>query len=343
MMAGALLKRAISSSAHRTGLSRVLATRYRGRGVIFFLHSVVDDVSSYPDDSLRCSVSGLARALQWLKNAGFEFLGLDEAVERLISGRTNPFAVFTFDDGYADNLTHALPVMQRFEAPFTVYTTTGMLTREIDAWWFGLADLVRRQSRLELRSLGRKFDCSTIEGKKHTFRAIEAAIHNDFEVLAHVKAAINEQRIDCSSLVDREALTLPQLRRLAQHPLVTIGGHTTTHRNLAQASPATVERELTENRKFLQDITGRPVQHFAYPFGHPRACGIREAEISRNVGFRTAATTRLGTLHLEHAHRLHALPRIRLDCGETSSTLRCKIDGVYQALQSRWGDPVVHM
>jgi peptidoglycan/xylan/chitin deacetylase (PgdA/CDA1 family) len=63
---------------------------------------------------------------------------LDEAVQRLRDENTRPFAAFTFDDGYADNLTRALPIMERFEAPFTIYVTTGMVTPEIDAWWFGL-------------------------------------------------------------------------------------------------------------------------------------------------------------------------------------------------------------
>jgi peptidoglycan/xylan/chitin deacetylase (PgdA/CDA1 family) len=124
---------------------------------------------------------------------------------------------------------------------------------------------------------------------------------------------------------------------------VTIGGHTTTHRNLAQASTSEVEWEMAANRKFLQDTTDRRIEHFAYPFGHPRACGEREAGISRKVGFRTAATTRLGALFPEHAHHLHALPRIHLACDDTRSTLRCKTDGVYRAIQSRWGHPVARM
>jgi peptidoglycan/xylan/chitin deacetylase (PgdA/CDA1 family) len=233
--------------------------------------------------------------------------------------------------------------MERFVAPFTVYVTTGMVTRQIDAWWFGLAALVRSQERIELPRLGCRWECADAASKKHTFKAIESAIHKDFGVLPHVRAAIAESKIDCGALVDREALSEQQLRRLARHPLVTIGGHTTTHRNLAQASPATVQWEMAENRKFLQDTTDRPVEHFAYPFGHEGACGTREAEISRSVGFRTATTTRLGALFPEHAHHLHALPRLHLSCDDTSSTLRCKVDGVYRAIHSRWGDPVARM
>jgi peptidoglycan/xylan/chitin deacetylase (PgdA/CDA1 family) len=337
------VKTGISVGAHLTGLSRVIATRYRGRGMIFALHSIVDDVAAHPDDSLRCSVSQLEWTLRWLKHQGVEFVSLDEAVERLSAPTTRRFAAFTFDDGYADNLTHALPVMRRFGAPFTVYVTTGMVTRQIDAWWFGLAALVRSQRRIDLPDLGRRFECPDISSKKRTFRAIESAIHNDFGILPHVRAAIGEKKIDCNALVEREALTEQQLRRLAQHPLVTIGGHTTTHTNLAQASAATVEWEMAENRKFLQAKTDTPVEHFAYPFGHRRACGSREAEISRSVGFRTAATTLHGALFPEHAQHLHALPRIHLACDDTHATLRCKADGVYRAIQSRLGSPVARM
>ncbi len=336
-------KTAVSVGAHLTGLSRVLATRYRGCGMIFALHSVVDDSAFCPDETLRCPVGQLERSLRWLRKQGVELVSLEDAVQRLGAAREQPFAAFTFDDGYADNLTHALPIMERFEAPFTVYVTTGMVSRDIDAWWFGLAALVRAQEHIELPELGWVWECADAASKTRTFKAIEAAIHKDFGVLPHVRAAIADSKIDCSALVDREALTERQLQRLARHPLVTIGGHTTTHRNLAQASAETVRWEMAENRKFLQDTTDRPVEHFAYPFGHERACGIREAEIARSVGFRTATTTRLGALFPEHAHHLHALPRLHLSCDDTPSTLRCKTDGVYRAIHSRWGDPVARM
>jgi peptidoglycan/xylan/chitin deacetylase (PgdA/CDA1 family) len=336
-------KTAVSVSAHLTGLSRVLATRYRGCGMIFALHSVVDDSAFYPDETLRCPAGQLEWSLRWLRKQGVELVSLDDAVQRLSTARTRPFAAFTFDDGYADNLTHALPIMERFGAPFTVYVTTGMVTRDIDAWWFGLAALIRARERIELPELGWAWECADAASKTRTFKAIESAIHKDFGVLPHVRVAIAQSKIDGNALVDREALSEQQLQRLARHPLVTIGGHTTTHQNLAQASVETVRWEMAENRKFLQDTTGRPVEHFAYPFGHERACGSREAEISRSVGFRTATTTRLGALFPEHAQHLHALPRLHLSCDDTPSTLRCKTDGVYRAIHSRWGDPVARM
>jgi peptidoglycan/xylan/chitin deacetylase (PgdA/CDA1 family) len=338
-----LVRTAVSVGAHFSGLSRLVAARYRGRGMIFALHSVVEDDTFHPDFTLRCSTRRLEWTLRWLRDEGLDFVSLDEAVRRLNGDNPRPFACFTLDDGYADNLTRALPVMERFGAPFTVFVTTGMITREIDGWWFGLAALVRSHERVELPAPGLSFDCPDLPRKRLAFKTIESMVHKDFSLLPHLREAIATSAIDCRALVDSEALSEGQLRRLARHPLVTIGGHTTTHRNLAEAPAPAVEWEMAANRRFLQDVTGQPVEHFAYPFGHERACGEREAQICRETGFRSAVTTRAGTLFAEHAHDLHALPRLHLAGDDTASTLRCKVDGVYRAIHSRFGDPVARM
>jgi peptidoglycan/xylan/chitin deacetylase (PgdA/CDA1 family) len=332
----------ISVTAHLTGLSRAIAIRYRGRGIVFILHSVVDDDRFYPDEPLRCPLGKLERILRWLKSEGIEFVNLDDAVKRLSVPSTRPFAVFTFDDGYADNFTRALPVMERFAAPFTVYITTGMITRDMNAWWLGLAALIRLRDWFDLSSLGR-FECRDTAAKRRAYLAVTTAVHNNYDLLPAVHAAIEESKIDCRALIEQEALTQCQLRQLAGSPLVTIGAHTTTHRNLARAPAAEARYEMLANRRFLEEITGTRVMHFAYPFGGAEACGKREAEISRAVGFKTAVTTRHGGIFPEHLNHLHALPRVALSGRDTPSTLRCKIDGLYRAYHSQLGGPVATM
>jgi len=340
MNARAILKSAAPFIAHYSGIGRALAFHYAGPGTIFVLHSIVGDIAHYPDHHIRCSVAALERILRWLRDQGVEFVSLDEAVERLERSSTGRFCVFTFDDGYADNLTHALPVMARFDAPFTVYVATGMVSGEIDAWWLGLARLIRTRERLELPELDCSFDCSDPASKKRTYLAITTHIDSNSGALAAVRTAIAASGIDCHELARAEGLNAEQLRRLAASPLVTIGAHGVRHIHLARATVAEVEREMTASRRFLQDIIEREVVHFAYPFG---ACGPREAQIARSVGFRTAVTTQRGTLFSDHLAHRYALPREPISANDTSASLRYKIDGTYRALHSRFGDPVVHM
>src|SRR5690349_17540879 len=73
----------ICVGAHLTGLSHLVAARYRGRGIIFALHSVVADDALHPDYSLRCSVSQLERVLRWLRRQDVQLVSLEEAVRRL--------------------------------------------------------------------------------------------------------------------------------------------------------------------------------------------------------------------------------------------------------------------
>jgi peptidoglycan/xylan/chitin deacetylase (PgdA/CDA1 family) len=341
MNARAMFKSTAPVIARYSGIGKALASRYAGPGTIFLLHSVVRDTTSYPEEFTRCPVSVLEDALAWLKENKVQFVSLDTALERLRAPTEDRFCVFTFDDGYADNLTHVLPIMERFGAPFTVYVTTGMITGEIDTcWWFGLAALIRSRNNLALPELGYSFDCTNAASKKRAFAAISALVESNEESLSSVRTALDANGIDSRSIVRAEGLTMEQLRRLAASPLVTIGAHGVRHIRLPRASVDEVQREMADGRAWLENILQREVRHFAYPFGD---CGHREAQIAQSIGFRTAVTTQRGTLFPEHLDHLYALPRESIITTDTASSLRCKIDGMYRAFHSRLGDPVAHM
>ena len=343
MNARAALKSAAPAIACYSGIANALAFRYAGPGVIFMLHSTVGKSDTFLLEDLRCPVAALEWILSWLKDTGIQFVSLDEAMQRLSRPSSGRFCAFTFDDGYADNLTHALPVMKRFGAPFTVYVATGMRTGTIDAWWLGLAALINTHDRIELPDLNCRFECSDQATKKRAYLAITKRVHSDYDALPAVKAAISAAGIDSAALAQREALSNEQLRRLAASPLVTIGAHGERHINLARVSVAEAQQEMISSRRLLEHIVDREVVHFAYPFGNANACGQREARLARAAGFRTAVTTRHGTLFPQHRDHPFALPREALRADESAVSLRCKIAGVYRAVHSRIGDPVAGM
>jgi peptidoglycan/xylan/chitin deacetylase (PgdA/CDA1 family) len=196
---------------------------------------------------------------------------------------------------------------------------------------------------VEVPPLGWTFHCPDLATKRGAFRKVESFVRCNQEALPSIRALIRDNGIDCAALAAREALTVNELRTLARHPLVTIGAHTVTHGHLARQPVETVLREMIGSRSFLEDITGSPIAHFAYPFGNEEACGNREATLAREAGFRTAVTTRRGTLFPQHLEHLHALPREPLSGEESRYSLRCKVDGVYRAVHSRWSEPVACM
>jgi peptidoglycan/xylan/chitin deacetylase (PgdA/CDA1 family) len=104
-----------------------------------------------------------------------------------------------------------------------------------------------------------------------------------------------------------------EIGAMAADPLCTVGAHTVNHRILRKWPDAVVREEMKRSADVIEAALGQRPQHFAYPFGNPPTAGPREFEIAREVGFRTAVTTRNGVLFPVHREHLTALPRISLN------------------------------
>ena len=77
-------------------------------------------------------------------------LTLDVCLQKLAThDRSRRYAVLTFDDGYRDNLSVALPILERNNAPFMMYVPTGAPTRSMQSWWLGFANYLSQETRLQ--------------------------------------------------------------------------------------------------------------------------------------------------------------------------------------------------
>ena len=241
----------------------------------------------------------------------WDLVTLEEGIARL--GRGDPtrrFAVLTFDDAYRDTLTRALPVLERHGAPFTVYVPSGAPTRELYSWWLGLRALFQRHDRVVISAMEASFDCSDRSGKTEGLGQVLAWVHGDYRRAALLDETFRRYGISLAGLNDIYFLSESQLCTLANHPLVNIGAHTVSHTALSLLETAAVREEFIGNRRYLENLTGRRVVDFAYPYGGPLACGEREFALAAQAGFRSGVTTRYGPLFANHRHDVHALPRI---------------------------------
>lgn len=316
----------LEKSLYWSGAHRLLAWRYAGKGVIFMLHSIVDRVDGHLGEPIRCTVDVFEQLLRYLREQNIEVLSMEAAIARLGDQGAAPFAVLTFDDGYRDNLTHALPLLERYDVPATIYVTTCMIERMPDLWWVGLVNWLKRQERVVVDGFGER-DVSTLQAKIATRIGLTNWVQGDQERVALLKAAMAGDGIDIEALTDREALSRDELRSLSRHPLITIGGHTTHHPWLAALPAAAARREILENRDYLQDLLEYEIAHFAYPFGSIIACGEREAGLVAEAGFRTAVTTRHGCIFPDHADHRFALPREGVHWFENEASIACKRAG----------------
>jgi peptidoglycan/xylan/chitin deacetylase (PgdA/CDA1 family) len=109
-----------------------------------------------PNRLLEITPEFLDRVLSYVRNSGFEIISLDDAILRLQEGRggqpkrlAKPFAVFTSDDGYKDNRDFAQPIFQKYQAPWTMFITSGFAEATAPLWWLDLEEAVAHLDQLE--------------------------------------------------------------------------------------------------------------------------------------------------------------------------------------------------
>ncbi len=331
----------VLSLAHRFGADRLIGMRYRGKGSILMFHSVVGDIDRQLGQSIHVHCDVLREMVQHLQKTGSEIVTLEEGMRRLSDPASRHFVVLTFDDGYRNNLTHALPVLEALGAPFTVYVNSSMLSGECNVWWLGLRDLLLAQDRVEIEPMDVSFLTASVEEKCRALLLITDWVHRDVESNAKaLKRIMSRYGIDMASIVRKEALDLEELKRLSSHDLVTIGGHAETHLALSSLDEEDAFGELVRNKQMLENAIQGEVKHFAYPFGERNTAGAREVKIAESAGFLTAVTTRIGNLFSEHAGSPFLLPRLTVLNHDRNSQLASKIAGVEKLLRHPFDPPV---
>lgn len=308
---------------------------YEGMGVILALHQVRELQHDWHDpstegfpgeaglkrlsekpawrsirpDALRTSPTSLERLISDMQSTGYRFVSMNDLYHALIKGHTGEkLACITLDDGYRDNLTHALPLFERLQVPFTVYVVVDFIERKLFPWWLALKDLIRTTDFLQID--GRTHACRTWNEKNQTYRHLLLELGTIETALAceKVHSALHNAGMPLDPYYE-EMLSRDEIRILASHPLCTIGSHTLTHPKLALLSKESSYEEIQKSKIALESILGRPVQHFAYPYGSPGEIGWREVELARKAGYHTAVTTVAGAIYPAHARVPWALPR----------------------------------
>lgn len=226
----------------------------------------------------------------------FNVLRLGEAVERLERRELPARAVaITFDDGFADNVTQALPVLTELGLTATFFVATGYL--DGGCMFNDCVIAACREAPAGTWVTGTT-EFGTVNAGDSDSRPALA-----YDMIRRLKYLDAARRMDCAMRLLESAsaaspagimMTHAQLRELRGAGM-DFGGHTRGHPILARLSDAEAQREIAGGRTDLEDLTGRPIELFAYPNGQPgRDYGLREVAVVRRLGFRAALSTAWG-------------------------------------------------
>jgi peptidoglycan/xylan/chitin deacetylase (PgdA/CDA1 family) len=236
---------------------------------------------------------------------------LDELTIALREGRLPRRGVaITFDDGYADNLYNAAPLLERHEIPATVFVTAGQLGCRTEFWWDELERLLLLPGKLPATlslSINGSDDHWNVNGaagyteedyQRNGGWHIEQTEdptprHKLYRSLYHRLHALHGT--ERQSIIERlqtwaakDSLCRPSHRMLtedeivfmAKGGLIQVGAHTMTHPMLTRLPAAAQRDEIVQSKASLEEMLNRPVHSFAYPHGaysdETLAC-VREA------------------------------------------------------------------
>ncbi|MDO9047793.1 MAG: polysaccharide deacetylase family protein [Methylobacter sp.] len=276
---------------------KTLATIASGTGkrkklFILIYHRVLDK----PDFMRPGEVDNAAFTWQMeLLAKYFNVLPLHDALQKMqIHTLPSRAVCITFDDGYADNYTNALPILKQFNLSATFFIANGFLNGG-RMWNDTVIEAVRNFPLPELDlaaiDLGR-FDVSDQSKKRQTAEQIIGqikhlpAVQRD-QLAAHVG-------MQSQNLPGNLMMTTEQLKQLYQSGM-EIGGHTVNHPILAKLDNQIAEQEVTVNKIFLENILNTSLRFFAYPNGKPdQDYNQQQIPLIKNAGYQAALSTQWG-------------------------------------------------
>lgn len=236
------------------------------------------------------------KVLQWYSKNQYRFVSLEELKSIIKDGlqAKERVAFISFDDGWRSNI-QLLPLCEKYNAPITVFVAVNPVITG-NFWW----EYVDEKSGRAVTAVFKSF-------QEDTF----------YSELIKQKEGIS---------LERSAMTEAELKRFANHPLVTIQSHTMNHPILTNLSPATLYKELRESKKCLEEWMGYSIDVFSYPNGN---VGSREIEALKANGYNYAFTTSPTNFDINNINA-YLLPRMAMNTTGGKYENLSKIMGVWQ-------------
>jgi peptidoglycan/xylan/chitin deacetylase (PgdA/CDA1 family) len=239
----------------------------------------------------------------------------------------HPSVAITFDDGYLDNLEIAQPILGQHGIPATIFVNTGYVGKYHGYWWDELEAIFLHPGVLPARGLklsvaGQNYNWE-IDPTDLEYQEADCATHRPwiawkqppptsrhavfFAVWSLLREAETAQREDGICRIRQWAgaserhtpvrcMTPEELREVSRGALLSVGAHTISHSRLSQLSESSQWTEISESKSILEQILGRPVYTFSYPFGGRNDYTDRTVEAVRAAGYRLACSNFEGTV-----------------------------------------------
>lgn len=249
-------------------LVRRLRRRYNDHciGIVTY-HSVSARECVFTDDTgLRIHPVDFERQIEYLAT-NFRPTALRDVIAALEAGRRLERAVvITFDDGYADNLRCAFPILYRWRIPMTVFPVASIVGNGDLLWQHKLAWLIRQGHAEQVRAAFASAGYPSGHDGEQVADYARRCFRSDLsDVLESVLETVGTRSRALAGRI-RPYIEADEVAD-ADPEFVEFGNHTLTHPVLSSLSDDWQRAEIAGGYEQIKRLTGRPPSSFAYPFG----------------------------------------------------------------------------
>ncbi len=295
------LRARLLRAASRMGLFRFFAFLNRRKVAILFYHGVsareaFPGIENYQGKHVRAP--RFRDQLRWLAGR-YRVLPLAEVVRALREQTPLPpyTAAITFDDGYENNVTVALPHLREAGLPATFFLTTAFIGTDASLWVDQVEQALNshpgRSVILRMGPERTERPLVTDQDRREADRLIRRHCKqlSEPEKAAWLASFLAENGIEPPRAAgDYRFMSWSQARELREAGMA-IGSHTMTHAILTQLVEEERRGEIEGARAACEEALGVPCDAFAYPNGQPDDFSAETGELLRRLGFSCGLTT----------------------------------------------------
>lgn len=229
-----------------------------------------------------------------------EFISLYDFVEHLEQGTpvSRPSAILTFDDGYESNYQVAYPILQRHQAPATIFLATEFVTEGKQLWTNRLEFAFENTRQKELNYSRNHFPLDSNANRLASLIAVKKIFKDLPQQDQEKRTAEIEASLDCFLANSEQSMpaifrpmSVDQISEMAGNKLIDFGAHTHSHRILGRCDEASIREEIQSSQSKIAKLIEKPCDLFCYPNGQPGDFNDLTGSLLQEAGFRCALTT----------------------------------------------------
>jgi peptidoglycan/xylan/chitin deacetylase (PgdA/CDA1 family) len=218
----------------------------------------------------------------------FNVVTLSEIFEKPeeIGAKGNPKLAITFDDGFENNLSFAIPLLEKYSFPATIFVLAGTIDQPDYLNWSDVLDCIYSLSKKEfIDFMGNRFvrqrnggfmDSSGLMTLDDFIKSQGTERLQPLQELT--KMLYDEPKIFENYGSQLRLLNKEQILKCSKSGFIEIGSHSKNHFNLGHMHPSLIESELKESKLVIENLIQQEVKSIAYPDGDYSKLTIQIAE-----------------------------------------------------------------